>query len=177
MSKITVALSLLALSLFCTAPHTAAVAQQPGTELAETGWGKRCQKDPKTGKEDKNQCEAYQKIQVKDADTRIAEMAIGFPTGSDGKKSKVARGVVVLPLGILLESGVLMQVDEQKPAVFKLRFCTQGGCVGYVNLNPELLDTMKNGNQLLFQFKTSQGRDVKIIMSLKGFTKAIKEVG
>ncbi len=151
-------------------------AEKKGTEIAESAWVKRCQKDPKTGKENKKLCEIFKKIQVKGAGTRIAEMAIGFPIDKDGKKSKSARGVVILPLGILLESGIVMKVDDKKPASFKVRFCTQNGCVAYVNLNDKILSSIKNGDKLNFGFITSQGQEVKVVMELKGFTKAIRSI-
>ena len=147
-----------------------------GIELVASEWRSRCGKDEKTGKESKDKCEVYQRISVKKTKARIAEMALGFPIDEKGKKSKSARGVVILPLGILLENGIVMKIDDEKPAVFKVRFCTNSGCVAYVNLDKKLLTSMKKGKNINFIFKSSVGQDVNIVMSLKGFTWALTKL-
>ncbi len=177
MNTLKITLSALVVTLLIAiTPFNANAAEKKGTEIAETNWTKRCQKDAKTGKEMKNFCEIAKRIQVKGAGTRIAEMAIGFPLNKEGKKSKAARGVIILPLGILLESGVVMKIDDNKPASFKPRFCTKDGCVAYINLNEKILGTMKNGNKLNLAFRTSKGQEIKVVMELKGFTKGIKSI-
>ncbi len=130
-------------------------------------WNIRCRKD-KQG--NRKACEVFQLISVKETGERIAEFKIGFPKGKD----KEAAGIIILPLGILLPSGVQMQIDEQKEAFkFAIRSCTPAGCFSHVTLTPEILEKMKKGSVANFQFKADNGRNVIIKLSLKGLTKAI----
>lgn len=131
-------------------------------------WTVRCQESDKA----KEHCEVFQRLIVKESGARVAEFAIGFP-----EKKDAARGVVVLPLGILLQPGVEMKIDEGKAYAFKVRYCTQAGCFAYVNLDQALLDLMKNGEVARFVFKSADGKDVNLSMPLTGFGKALKEIG
>lgn len=134
----------------------------------ETLWTVRCQEEDKA----RAHCEIFQRLIVKETGARVAEFAIGFPESKD-----VARGVIVLPLGMLLQSGVEMKIDEGKPFAFKIRYCTQAGCFAYVNLDKTLLDLMRNGTVANFTFKAADGKDVNLQMPLSGFAKALKEIG
>jgi invasion protein IalB len=139
-----------------------------GTEIVEMGWQKRCA-DKKS--EEAKKCEIFQRLAIKKSDMRVAEFAIGFP-----EKKDTARGVVVLPLGILLEPGVAMKIDDGKPFVFKARYCVNAGCFSYINLDKSILDSMKKGKLASFFFKTAEGQDVNLIMNLTGFEKAMKGI-
>lgn len=131
-------------------------------------WTVRCQESDKA----KEHCEVFQRLIVKESGARVAEFAIGFP-----EKKDLARGVVVLPLGILLQPGVEMKIDEGKAYAFKVRYCTQAGCFAYVNLDKDLLGLMKSGTAARFVFKSADGKDVNLSMPLTGFGKALKEIG
>jgi len=144
-------------------------------EIVERGWAVRCP-ETKDAKADKKQCEVFQRIDMKGADARVAELAIGFPTDKDIEKGG-AFGAVVLPLGILLDQGVVMKVEEvKKPSSFKVRYCTNAGCVSYVNIGKSLLESMKKAKTVTFAFKTMEGQDVNLIMSLTGLETALKEI-
>jgi len=140
----------------------------------ESGWEKRCQKDEKTGKEDPKLCEIFKLIRVQESKGRVAEFAIGK---NDKAKDGTYSGVVVLPLGILLEEGILFKIDENKPVMFKPRFCAQVGCVSYISLDEALIKTMKDGKKISFVFRSSNGQKVNIDMVLSGFGKALGGLG
>ncbi|MFH1159074.1 MAG: invasion associated locus B family protein [Pseudomonadota bacterium] len=150
-------------------PAEKAVAGQvPDNEVIERGWVKRCSEQPAD-------CEIFQRIDVKKSSIRIAEFAVGFPQGKDVKKGE-ARGVAILPLGILLEKGVTMKIDSGMPSVFKVRTCTKQGCFIYIDLDKNLIDTMRKGNTVYFTFDFVSGQKVNLIMNLAGFGKALKEI-
>lgn len=134
-------------------------------EAPASPWSVRCSEG-----EDKS-CEIFQRLVVKETGQRVAEFAIGFP---DGKKE--ARGVVILPLGILLPEGARMQIDDGQPFKFKVRYCTQQGCFAFLNLNKELLGKLRKGDAATVIFKNLEGQDLSVGMSLDGFTKSLKEL-
>ena len=114
------------------------------------------------------ECEIFQRLVVAKSGQRVAEFAVGFP-----KDKKEGRGVIVLPLGILLEEGIEMQVDQGQKFRFKPRYCTTEGCFAFINVDQALLDTLKSGGVMEFDAKAMNGKDVKIKMTLEGLAKAL----
>ncbi|HEY8190097.1 MAG TPA: invasion associated locus B family protein [Micavibrio sp.] len=130
-------------------------------------WSVRCSGDKPTLD---RECEVYQRLIVSKTGQRVAEFAVGFPKGkTDG------RGVIVLPLGILLEEGIVMQIDEGQKFKFKPRYCTNDGCFAFVNVNAALLEELKKGSVVQLNAKALNGKEIKIKMSLQGFGKILKQ--
>ncbi|MCB9990858.1 MAG: invasion associated locus B family protein [Rhodospirillales bacterium] len=146
---------------------TPVASQEPqATPAPGSAWTVRCQE------QDKGHCEIFQRLVVQETGKRMAEFAIGFP-----EDKKTARGVMILPLGILLTDGVQMQIDDQQPFKFKVRFCTNDGCFAYLNLNDAVLGMLQKGNKATIRFKSMQGQEIDLPISLSGFTKALQEIG
>lgn len=127
-------------------------------------WTVRCQEEPKY-------CEIVQRLVMKESGQRFAEIAIGYPPSE-----KTARGVMILPLGVLLEEGVKMTIDDGKPYKFNFRYCSADGCIAVVVLNDKVIGQLKKGNQAVLQFKNLKGQNINLPITLKGFTSAIGEV-
>jgi invasion protein IalB len=144
--------------------------------VVDKGWSERC--DGNKGKETKGKeadksCEVFTRLEMKASAMRVTEVAIGFP--KDLPKG-TARGVIILPLGVMLEPGATMTVDEGKPFAFKSRFCTQSGCFAFVNLSNDIVDSMKKGTNLNIYFKTADNNDAHLRLALKGFDEIVKKV-
>ena len=151
---------------------TAPAAAADANPVVDRGWAVRCNKPEKGQKEQKQKdCEIFGRLEMQKSGMRMTEFAIGFPAVK-GTDKKVARGIMILPLGISLEPGVTLKVDDGKPSPFKVSFCTTGGCVANVDLNKDLLDSLHKGKAINLFFKTSDGRDVQLIMGLTGFEKS-----
>ncbi len=158
-------LLLSALALFVAGGSDLEAAE--GQEL----WSTRCS-DGATGKDVKRgTCEVFQRLNLKETNQRLIEFAVGFPEGRDD-----ARGIIVLPLGVLLEPGVEMQVDDQSPLKFKVRYCDAKGCFAYISLNNAVLDMLRKGDKARIIFSSPKPQKIQIDMSLKGFAKALKAV-
>ena len=162
-----------------TAAKPAATAAAPKAAAADAnvvvdkGWSERC-----SGKEkstDKKACEVYTRLEMKTGGLRVTEVAIGFPQDNSLPKG-TARGVIILPLGVMLEPGATMAVDDGKPFAFKSRFCTQSGCFAFVNMNKDILETMKNGKELNVFFKTADNHDAHLAMTLNGLDKLLSKI-
>ncbi|MCE9507751.1 MAG: invasion associated locus B family protein [Alphaproteobacteria bacterium] len=146
-----------------------------GNEIVERGWQQRCPKTKDKQTADKKQCEIFQRIDMKKNSLRLAEFAIGFPR-EKGMDSGAARGAIILPLGILLEQGAQMKIDDGKPLAFKIRFCTNTGCFSYLTFSKNVLNSMKKAKSVSFLFKTADGRKVNLVMGLGSFEKALQEI-
>ena len=155
------------------APAAAAPAAEKDTAKDKTAktealWTKRCE----TEGEKKGQCELFQRLIVKETGKRVVEFAVGYP-----EKKDEARGVIVLPLGILLTEGVKLQIDAGQTFSVKPRYCGPEGCYAYVNLNKQMLDLMRKGKEAGISFQTLQGKTITVKLSLEGFGKSLKEIG
>ena len=145
----------------------------------ENPWSVRCGDEEEAGKSVEAKsgassqdrvCEAFQRLVVSKTGKRVAEFAIGYP-----KDRKEARGVVILPLGILLADGVGIQIDEGQQYRVKPRYCTPQGCFSFISVNDELMASFKKGSNLMINARALNGKDVRIKLSLKGFANAVRK--
>lgn len=164
---------LLALGLFPAHSLYAEDAADVSKEQNEEPWIVRCndQEDVKLDNK-RGKCEIFQRLSLKDTGQRVVELAIGFPDDKDA-----ARGIFILPLGILLQPGVTMQIDDNPPLKFAVRYCVPNGCIAYVNMNDAVLDMLKKGDKANVVVKQSDGEDITLPIILKGIAKALDEVG
>lgn len=178
MKYIAVAVLVLGVGFFAFqqfAPHEAnaqdGAAADPAANM-ESAWAMRCNNEEAIEAENKRgKCEIYQRQDMKESGQRVIELAIGYPEGQDS-----ARGIFILPMGILLQSGVTLTIDDGKPLAFQVRYCLPNGCYAYVSLNDEILDRLSKGNQATVGVVRANGEPLNIPMPLKGFTKALGQV-
>lgn len=148
-----------------------AIKQTPMPDDAEP-WKIRCStEEAKKSEQKRGKCEVFQQLIVQESKQRFAEFAIGFPEGQ-----KEARGIMILPLGILLEPGVEMQIDDQQSFKFKVRYCEPGGCAAFLSLNDTVLNMLRNGKMAKVSLQSAQGKTLSFEMSLKGFGELFKKV-
>jgi len=154
----------------------------PGAKVAQemaknvdTAWAVRCNAPKADSKEAKSaavkECEIFQRQDMKETGQRVIEMAIGYPKGQ-----KDARGVFILPTGILLQEGVKLRIDDGKPLEFQVRYCVPNGCMAYVTMNSTILEMMSKGNSAFVEIAQLNGKRISIPMPLKGFKKSLDEI-
>lgn len=136
---------------------------------ADAPWSVRCEGEEQ--KVDKGRCEMFQRLVLKENGMRVAEMAIGFPSGK-----KDARGALILPLGMMLAEGAQMKIDDGQLFKFNIRYCLKDGCYAFLNLNEKLLGLMRKGKTATIIFKMLDGKEAVIPLSLSGFTKAVEQI-
>ncbi len=129
-----------------------------------SAWSVRCN-------DNKDYCEVYWRAVNAETGQRVAEFAIGYP-----EDSKAARGVLILPLGVLLTEELQMQVDAGQPFKFKVRYCDAGGCVAFLNLNDQLLGVLRAGSTATVKMKSFQGQDVNIGIPLTGLKRTLEQI-
>lgn len=156
-------ISLLALFVFL--PATAQAQEQNPAP-----WQKRCQPD-ESGKASES-CEIFQKLVANETGQRFLEFAVGEKDAEAG----VTRGVIILPLGVLLEPGVKMKIDDGQLFKFNVRYCDQAGCVAFVSLNDDVVKMLKGGSQAIINFVGAAGQPFNIGISLQGFTAAYQQL-
>jgi invasion protein IalB len=124
-------------------------------------WQVRCAPDG-------NECFMYQ-LALDQEDNPVAEVSIvKLPASSDA-----AAGVtVVSPLGTLLTTGVVMQIDSGEKRQYPFAWCSQVGCFARFGLAQQGVDAMKRGNASTLSLVSVNRPDAPVVLavSLKGFT-------
>lgn len=112
-----------------------------------------------------------QQVVLNDSQTPIAEFEIWKITDN----SELAAGsVIALPLGVMLEEGILMQVDQALPRRYRYAMCDEGGCYSRLGLSKVEVNRMKAGNSMMMTIYAFRSPDqpIDLEISLAGFTKA-----
>ena len=149
----------------------ATVVAAPESEAGAESWQIRCGEEGNIETPEKGKCEIFQRLSMKDTGQRVVEFAIGF-----GPEDKEARGIIILPLGILLESGGLLKIGDNEAFKFSPRYCDAGGCVAFLGMNEKILGMMRKNDKATLTIKAMNGQDINIELPLKGFGKAFKNI-
>ncbi len=88
----------------------------------------------------------------------------------EGEPKKILR--VTLPLGMLLVHGTRIIVDNNAPAQSPYVICFQNGCMSDYDVTPDMLGSMKKGQNLVVQAISSNGQPVTLALPLSDFAKA-----
>ena len=84
---------------------------------------------------------------------------------------------IITPLGINLQTGIGLFVDQTKSFPTKLLTCELDGCRAFSQLTPPLLTALKRGLLLEIIVQTSKSRETLAFeFSLDGFTKAFEGI-
>jgi len=158
------------LGVFATSPALAQAEATPtlpggASSLQETfgDWRITCQVSESTKRCALSQQQAHQNGE------RL--LAIELEPGPDNTMT----GTLILPFGLLLDAGVVLQVDEQA-ALASIRFhtCIPGGCVVMLTLNAATTTALRNGETLNVAVKAADGQqDVQLKISLSGLPAAL----
>jgi invasion protein IalB len=148
------------------APPTLETAEIGQVFLAETAepWELRCTK-VETGQ---GPCQIFQLLRD-DSGGAVAEFNMfEIPDGN----AAAAGAVVVVPLETMLESGLIIQVDDKAPRAYPFAFCNSYGCIARPGFTTEELGWMKAGNKAVLTIVPAMAPEAKVnlTLSLKGFT-------
>lgn len=94
-------------------------------------------------------------------------------TTADGGKSM--HGNLVLPFGLLLDSGAFLQIDEGEPGeANRFSTCLPAGCVVPLTFDTAALTALRAGQKLNVRARAIDGnKDTNFTISLKGFAPAL----
>jgi invasion protein IalB len=84
--------------------------------------------------------------------------------------------LIQLPLGINVQTGARIQVDEGKSFDLPVQTCEQRGCFATTPIAPDLLAAMRSGKQFKVSFQSMAKETVTIPMSLADFPAAYDKI-
>src|SRR5262245_50798876 len=89
----------------------------------------------------------------------------------EGEAKKILR--VIVPLGMVLQYGTRLLIDQGQPAAAPYVVCFVNGCMSDYEANAEIVGNMKKGQQLHVQaVSASSGQGFTLTMPLGDFAKA-----
>lgn len=99
-------------------------------------------------------------------------LAVELQPTADG-----ATGALVLPFGLQLSKGVSLQIDEAKAgAAQPFSTCLPAGCIVPLNFGDAQLKALNSGKALNLIAEAVSGDEVKLSVSLEGFSAALNRV-
>ena len=147
------------------APAPIPQAQQGGQpDLTYSFWTKVCQKGPEAN--------AKQVCFI----ARDAHMESGMPVvvvvliEPEGEAKKLLR--VTLPLGVSLQAGTRVIIDNGQPLTGPYVICLPNGCMAEYEASDELITKMKSGQSLHVQAINGSRQPISIPIPLGDFAKA-----
>ncbi len=115
-------------------------------------------------------CVAYQNIVVTQSRQQLLTIAVGY-LGPQGEPWVI----LTVPLGVLLQAGVALKVDEGERFDATFKICTAKGCEAGIPPEDDVLWLMKAGLVARIAFLDGvTGRQITVPVSLKGFSAAFR---
>jgi invasion protein IalB len=145
----------------------APAATGPGSVVREThgAWQVSC-RTPPGAKEEK--CALVQSVTAEDRPNVGLTVVFYKAVGEDKKLLRV-----VVPLGVLLPTGLGLKVDNQDVGNAPFLKCGKRGCVAEVVLQNEVIDKLKKGTNAMFIIFDTPEAGIGIPVSLQGFGDAL----
>jgi invasion protein IalB len=145
--------------------QTAAIPeQQAAPQLIFSPWTKFCLKGQETNA--KQVCFTGKDARIESGMPVLAAVIIE----PDGEQKKILR--VTLPLGMSLQHGTRVIIDQGQPATGAYVICFANGCMADYEVNPDLIGKLKKGQQLVVQAINSANQPLSLAMPLGDFQKA-----
>lgn len=88
-----------------------------------------------------------------------------------------AIATLLLPFGIVLDSGVTPNVDDQPPLKpVRFRTCLPTGCIALFPLDPATLAKLRAASRLNLKVIADAGNELSFQVSLRGFSAALDRI-
>ena len=141
------------------APAAGGQAQDQQVQLIYAPWTKFCLKGQDAGA--KQVCFTGKDGRIESGQPVIAAVIIE----PEGEPKKILR--VTLPLGMQLVHGTRVIVDNNPPQQSPYVICFQNGCMSDYEVTPELLASLKKGQNLVVQAINSNGAPLTLPLPLQ----------
>ncbi|MCG5516419.1 MULTISPECIES: invasion associated locus B family protein [Ectothiorhodospira] len=118
-------------------------------------------------------CQIQQTLEMEGAEGRGPAMQVNIRDMRDG--TRIIE--VLLPLGLDLRGGIVMQVDDGTEYNAPFLTCFEQGCLTARPLDPELEEAMRSGTNMRVGFRPFNNEQIIVAdISLMGFTAASRQI-
>lgn len=95
----------------------------------------------------------------------------------DAVSADKAEGILVMPFGLALGSGVTLQIDDAASGTpLRFRTCLTAGCIVPINLDARMLMTLRKSTALKIKANADNGGLTAFSISLKVFGSALDRI-
>ncbi len=150
------------------AAPAAAPAAAAGAAAPNSPWIKECGQDPQSKKK---LCITSQELRA-ETNQFIASLQLRKLEGDP----KMALTAIVLT-GQLIQPGLLIQVDQNKPVPLKYVICDPTVCYAQAEIDEAFTNSLKKGNKVAAITMNPQGKPMVFPFALSGFTKTFEGEG
>jgi invasion protein IalB len=140
----------------------------PAAAPAQPGWVARCSSPSRDAP---LECAMEQNAVLTKTGQLVALVNIRVPGDT---RAPIA--LVQLPLGLNLQTGAKLQVDDGKSVDLPIQTCENRGCYASVPVSSETLNALRAGKQLKIIFQDLSKEPITIPMSLADFTAAYDKI-
>jgi invasion protein IalB len=143
---------------------------QPKVDVTRNDyWEVACQEAEADGKKTKV-CEMRQVLVQKDTNKEWLRIAVSFAPGA---KTPGLR--IFTPLGVLLQPGMVLQVDDNQPVNMQFAVCLARPprCLVAGPMDDKMVDMLKRGIKGTISFVLPNKQKINAPFSLKGFTASL----
>jgi len=153
-------------------PPVASPQQQAQQKAAEppkqlvgntTGWVRVCQKTKDNTKEG---CSIKEDVLAENG-AFLASVAIQEVTGEQHRQL-----IITTPLGMALQAGMLVRIDNEKVVPAKFGTCLVNGCFAGLDISMDMINNMKKGKNIFVTVKNIQGAALDLTVPLTTLAKA-----
>jgi invasion protein IalB len=145
------------------APAAPAQPQAAAPQLMYSPWIKVCGKGPETN--NKQVCVLTKDGRLENG-MPVAVVQLFEPEG----EAKVLR--ITVPLGMQLQHGTRMIIDQEQPAQEPYKICFPVGCMSDYPITDDMIAKMKKGQTITLQAINMQGTPISLPLPLADFAKA-----
>lgn len=135
-------------------------ASAPGDE-ANNPWNKLCGQDARTKKQ---VCFTVRELRT-DSGQFLASAGV---REVDGETRKIL--LVQTPVGMLIQPGIRVQVDQNTQVPGKYTICMPNACFAEIPITDDFTASMKKGKDLIITTQNQQAKALNFPISLTGFT-------
>jgi invasion protein IalB len=151
-------------------PEPGGGAAQAPTQLVYSPWTKICGKDPPPANS-KVVCLIVKEARVKENRLEIGAFAASAAlVESEDETKKILR--VILPLGMQIQPGTRVFIDQGPPAQRPYLICFANGCMSDYDADAVMVTKLARGQELVIQAIDSGGQPVTVKLPLADFAKA-----
>ena len=135
---------------------------------AQPGWAARCSS---AGRDAPLECAIEQNAILSKTGQLVVLVNIRVPGDT---RAPIA--LVQLPLGLNLQAGAKLQVDDGKTVDLPIQTCENRGCYASVPVSPDMVSAMRTGKQLKIVFQDLAKETIAIPMPLNDFSAAFDKI-
>lgn len=131
-------------------------------------WASRCESPARHAAPD---CSVEQRVVLKQGGQLLAAVTVSLTHGA-----RMPSILVQAPLGLALDKGITLKLNNRGAAKLHVRTCDRSGCYASTVMSKDFLDGMRTGKTLTVRFVALNNNIIKVPMPLDGFAAAYKRI-